>query len=303
MPRIRIAHPIEILVRGDLREVLKDKHCFADVVYLDPPFGTGRDFGAYGDGIESFAVDGFDGRISDIVAFASDELSRRWLRYLASCLVPIRDATKPKGSFWIHIDERCSHLARLLCDRLLAPAEWRSTIVWAYRRWPCKSRRFQAFHDVLLHYAPTDGTFNVLRDEPTESTVKKWGNKTQVRKQKTDGRMISVATDIPSLGPAMGDVWHIQPVAPKADERKRASNYPTVKPESLLDRVISSSTNPGDVVLDLGAGSGTALAVARRLGRGFVGIDRSEIAIAACEKRLGIVASNAGIDTGILPSQ
>jgi DNA modification methylase len=295
MPRVRVHSPIEVLIRGDLRRVLKDKRNIAAAVYFDPPFGTGRDFGAYGDALRDFSVDGFDvpwNELSPILNLAPDAVSRTWLAYLGSCLLPIRNAAKPLASFWIHIDERYSHLARLLCDRLLAPAEWRSTIVWAYRRWPCKSRRFQAFHDVLLHYAPEYGTFNVLRDEPTESTVKKWGNKTQVRKQMTDGRMISVATDIPSLGPAMGDVWKIQPVAPKADERKRASNYPTLKPEALIERAILSTTNPGDVVLDPGAGSGTTLAVARRLGRGWIGIDRGDAAIAACEKRLGVVASS-----------
>jgi DNA modification methylase len=294
MPRVRFRFLPEILIRGDLREVLKDRRDIADMSYLDPPFGTGRDFGAYGDGQRDFSVDGFDvpwDELAPILKFAPDSASRTWLTYLGSCLLPIRNAVKESGSFWIHIDERYSHLARLLCDRLLVPAAWRSTIVWAYRRWPSKSRRFQAFHDVLFHYAPEGGTFNVLRDEPTESTVKKWGNKTQVRKKKEDGRMISVATDIPSLGPAMGDVWYIQPVAPKDNERKRASNYPTLKPENLLDRVILSSTNPGDIVLDSGAGSGTTLAAARRLGRGFIGIDRSEVAIAACENRLGIVCS------------
>jgi len=289
VPRFRVPSLPKILVHGDLREFLKDKHDIADLVYFDPPFGTGRDFGAYGDASRDLSVDGFfvpHVEIDPILKFAPDEISRVWLAYLASCLLPIRQATKRSGSFWIHIDERYSHLARLLCDRLLAPAKWRSTIVWAYRRWPSKSRRFQSFHDVLFHYAPEDGTFNVLRDKPTESTVKKWGNKTQVRKQKADGRMISVSTDIPSLGPAMGDVWYIQPVAPKADERKRASNYPTTKPESLLARAILSASNPGDVLLDPGAGSGTSLVVANEHGRGWIGIDRSKTAIDACEKRL-----------------
>lgn len=295
MPRIRVQPLPEILIRGDLRDVLKDKPNVADLVYFDPPFGTGRDFGAYGDASRDLSVDGFAvpwDELSPILKFAPDAISRVWLTFLASCLLPIRKATKATGSVWVHIDERYSHLARILCDRLLAPAKWRSTVVWAYRRWPSKSRRFQSFHDVLFHYAPDDGTFNVLRDKPTESTVKKWGNKTQVRKQMSDGRKISVATDIPSLGPAMGDVWYIQPVAPKADERKRGSNFPTLKPESLLDRVILSSSNPGDVLLDPGAGGGTSLAAARRLGRGFIGIDRGDVAIAACERRLGIVASS-----------
>jgi site-specific DNA-methyltransferase (adenine-specific) len=296
MPRVAIQPRTELLIRGDLRAVLKDKRDIADLVYFDPLFGTGRDFGAYEDRGESLSVEGFVPSMfvtNPVTQLAPDLPSRTWLEYLASCLVPIRQAAKPTASIWIHVDERWSHLARLLCDRLLSPARWQSTVIWAYRRWPCKARRFQAFHDVLFHYAPEGGTFNVLRDKPTESTVKKWGNKTQVQKQKADGRMISVATDIPSLGPAMGDVWYIQPVAPKAEERKRGSNYPTMKPQTLLSRVILSSSNPGDVVLDPGAGSGTALEVARELGRQWIGIDRSDDAIRACEKRLGVTASSS----------
>lgn len=296
MPRVRVSSKTEVLICGDLREVLKDKSDIADLVYFDPPFGTGRDFGAYKDGQSDFSVDGFAvpwDELSSILKFAPDAVLRTWLSYLGSCLLPIRNAAKKSASFWIHVDERYSHLARLLCDRLLAPAEWRSTVVWAYRRWPSRSRRFQSMHDVLFHYAPKDGTFNVLHDRPTESTVKKWGDKTQVRKKLEDGRLISVSTDIPSLGPAMGDVWSISVIAPRAYERRSGSKYPTQKPEELLRRAILSSSDPGDVVLDPGAGSGTSLAVAKRLGRGFVGIDRSDEAIAACESRLGIVASSA----------
>ena len=288
MPRFRVPSLPKILVHGDLREFLKDKRDIADLVYFDPPFGTGRDFGAYGDALRDLFVDGFfvpRVEIDPILKFAPDEISRVWLSYLASCLLPIRQATKRSGSFWIHIDERYSHLARLLCDRLLAPAKWRSTIVWDYRRWPSKSRRFQSFHDVLFHYAPEDGTFNVLYDELSASSIAKWGRNKKV-KAMVDGRITSVLTDEPSPGVPMGDVWHIQPVAPKADERKRASNYPTTKPESLLARVILSASNPGDVLLDPGAGSGTSLVVANEHGRGWIGIDRSKTAIDACEKRL-----------------
>lgn len=297
MPRVRVATPIEILIRGDLRAVLKDKRNIADTVYFDPLFGTGKDFGAYCDRGKSLSVDGFsfsvdeEASVSLVTQLAPDRSVNSWLYYLASCLLPIRNAAKSTASIWIHVDERRSHLARLLCDRLLAPAEWQSTIVWAYRRWPSKSKRFQAFHDVLFHYAPEGGTFNVLRDEPTESTVKTWGRKKQSARFVDGKRIASESTEEDSMGPAMGDVWNISVIAPSGNERTRGSKFPTQKPEALLERIIISSTNPGDVVLDPGAGSGTSLAVARRLGRGFVGIDRSDVAIAASETRLGIVAS------------
>lgn len=290
MPRFRVPSLPKILVHGDLREVLKDKRDIADLVYFDPPFGTGRDFGAYGDASRDLSVDDHfvpRGEIDPILKFAPDEISRVWLVYLASCLFPIRNATKQRGSFWIHIDERYSHLARLLCDRLLAPAKWRSTIVWAYRRWPSKSRRFQSFHDVLFHYAPEDGTFNVLYDELSASSIAKWGRNKKV-KAMVDGRITSVSTDEPSPGVPMGDVWSISIIAPKSKERDRGCRFPTQKPVDLIKRVILSTSSVGDVLLDPGVGSGTSLVAANEHGRGWIGIDRSKTAIDACEKRLRV---------------
>jgi DNA modification methylase len=152
---------------------------------------------------------------------------------------------------------------------------------------------------VIFHYAPEGGTFNVLYDELSASSIAKWGRNKKV-KAMVDGRITSVSTDEPSPGVPMGDVWSISIIAPKSKERDRGCRFPTQKPVDLIKRVILSTSSVGDVVLDPCAGSGTSLEAARACGRGWIGIDRSEIAIAACERRLGIVASNSGIDTGIL---
>ena len=81
----------------------------------------------------------------------------------------------------------------------------------------------------------------------------------------------------------MGDVWDIGVIAPVSRER---TGYPSQKPEALLDRLIRALTQPGDRVLDPYAGSGTTLVVAARLGRSFVGIDRSDVARETIESRL-----------------
>jgi site-specific DNA-methyltransferase (adenine-specific) len=81
----------------------------------------------------------------------------------------------------------------------------------------------------------------------------------------------------------MGDVWDIGVIAPIAKER---TGYPSQKPEALLERLVHALTNPGDLVVDPYAGSGTTLAVAARLGRRFVGIDQSAVAIEVASRRL-----------------
>lgn len=81
----------------------------------------------------------------------------------------------------------------------------------------------------------------------------------------------------------MGDVWEIGVIAPISRER---TGYPSQKPEALLERLITALSDEGDLVLDPYAGSGTTLAVAARLGRAFVGIDQSDVAIDVASRRL-----------------
>jgi site-specific DNA-methyltransferase (adenine-specific) len=80
----------------------------------------------------------------------------------------------------------------------------------------------------------------------------------------------------------MGDVWEIGVIAPVARER---TGYPSQKPEALLERLVGALSNPGDVVLDPYAGSGTTLAVAHKMGRAFIGIDASPVALETTRAR------------------
>lgn len=281
-----------------MRDVLPTLHeASVDLAYLDPPFGTGRDFGAYDDRSGALSSmtkprDALDPRIDVVLSLCPDVAGRTWLAGLAECLSAVRRVLKPSGSAWVHLDERRAHLARLVCEIVLAPARWRSTVIWSYRRWPNKARRFQATHDVLFHLAPDDGTFNVIRDELAPSTVRAWGTNKTRSFRREDGKYAVESTDVPSEGPAMGDVWSISYLAPVALERERGSKYPTQKPESLVQRIILSSSNPGDVVLDPCAGSGTTLATSARLGRRWIGVDAGDDAIRAIEKRLGVEAES-----------
>lgn len=297
MPRIPRPPPAGCLVRGDLRDVIpRQPEAFADLVYFDPLFGTGRNFGSYDDRPSRLSrrreAEETDPRTSSILDLASGADGRAWLAFLASCLRPIRRAARPRATLWIRLDERRAHLARALCDALLAPARWRSTVVWSYRRWPSPARRFQVTHDVLFVYAPDGGTFNVLRGEPSPSTLKTWGRGKQSAVFRDGERVRSESTSEPSPGPPLGDVWEIPIVAPSGKDRKRGSNYPTAKPEFLLRRIVESTSNPGDLVLDPACGSGTALVAARDLGRRWCGIDVGEEAIRASAQRLGVEPSS-----------
>lgn len=141
-------------------------------------------------------------------------------------------------------------------------------------------------HDVLLRWRK-DPKVAPRWNQPYEplaaSTLATWGTRKQLAVFKDGRRARSSSTQEITAGVPMGDVWEIGVLAPIARER---TGYPSQKPEALLERVVSALSNPGDVVLDPYAGSGTTLAVARRLGRGFIGIDAGPVAIATTLERL-----------------
>jgi DNA modification methylase len=210
-----------------------------------------------------------------------------WIDSLRGPLSLVWEMLVETGSMVVHVDPRGSHLVRGLLDSICNPGSFASEIVWRYRRWPCKSSNFQRVHDTLLRFVKdpkVKPTWNQLYEPLSPSTLKVWGDKRKQKAKSVDGKRIrSVLTEELSKGCAMGDVWDISIIAPQTAER---TGYPTQKPEELLERLILSCTNPGDWILDPYLGSGTSLAVAHRLGRNGVGVDKSVTAIEISTKRI-----------------
>src|SRR5215831_7752173 len=142
-------------------------------------------------------------------------------------------------------------------------------------------------HDVLLFYSrdrAAERTFHVLYgyEKLAESTIKTYGTKRQ-KADFSSGHRKPSTEDVESLGPPLSDVWEVGIIAPMSKERL---GYPTQKPEALLERVIKASSNEGDVVLDPFCGCGTAVAVAQRLNRRWIGTDITHLAIGLMKNRL-----------------
>lgn len=262
-----------ILLQGDCGELaaqlIPDS---AALVYLDPPFCTGRVH--YTKSKEMAFADRWPS-VSSLVAYWSERIRALW------------PAVARGGSLVLHVDPRSSHYFKVALDSILTDAEFASEIVWRYRRWPTKTRNFQRMHDVLLRYVKRDGEpiFNQLHEPLATSTVETWGTSKQLAVTKGGKRTRSVTTKTASPGVPMSDVWDIGIIAPSGRER---TGYPTQKPEALLERLILTLTNPGDTVLDPCFGSGTTLAVALRLGRSAIGIDSGDVAHRVARERLGL---------------
>lgn len=256
------------------------------LAYMDPPFLTGRVHKAIRRGKtpdERELTVAFDDRWSDRAAY---------LESIGSRLTEIRELLAPHGSVVVHVDPKTSHYVKVLCDEIFGEECFASEIIWRYRRWPSKTPNFQRVHDVLLRYRKDPDAaprWTTLYEPLAPSTLATWGTKKQRAVVGSSGRRLrSSSTEEATQGVPMGDVWEIGVIAPVARER---TGYPSQKPEALLERLITALSHPGDVVLDPYAGSGTTLAVASRLGRRYLGLDASDVAIATSKARLGALES------------
>jgi DNA modification methylase len=287
-----------MLVEGDNLAAMaalhrRSRNAFS-LAYMDPPFLTGRQ--------HAKILRSRDRRTGQLVRAQQPAFDDRWegldeyLTALRARVVMARRLLAPHGSLVVHVDTKTSHYVKIMCDEIFGLDCFASEIVWRYRRWPSRTRNFQRVHDVLLRYvrdpdAPT--RFNQLYEPLAASTLATWGDRKQRAVVDESGRRCrSSSTAEPTPGTPLGDVWDIGIVAPVARER---TGYPTQKPEALLRRLVEACTDPGDLVLDPYAGSGTTLAVCADLERRVVGIDSSREALQTIRRRLR--------DLGVRPLQ
>ena len=274
-----------------------------DLIYLDPPFNSNKTYeapigsqaagAAFKDAWTLGDTDlAWHGEVSEqspalyeVIKAARRAAGDGMMAYLimmAVRLVHLRRVLKPTGSIYLHCDPTASHYLKLLLDVIYGRRFFRNEIIWSYRRWPAKQQNFQRMHDVILRYSKTASPrFNVLYEPPSESYLKRFKGKTQVLDPETGTRKLVV--DKPTKGMPMRDVWALSIVAGSSRERV---GYPTQKPLALLDRIIRASSNEGDTVLDPFCGCATALVAAERLGRRWVGIDISPLAVKLVKQRL-----------------
>jgi site-specific DNA-methyltransferase (adenine-specific) len=283
---VRRGDPRSVLIQGDNLQALsalKRRPLRAALVYLDPPFFTGREHSHVErskgrDGIVRRLVPAFDDRWPSL---------QDYLAELADRITVSRELLDEAGCLVLHVDPKTSHYAKVLCDEIFGPSAFMSEIIWRYRRWPAKTRNFQRVHDVLLRYAKNPDVaprFRQLYEPLAPSTEKTWGTRKQQAVVDDSGRRRrSSVTREASPGAPLGDVWDISIVAPVARER---TGYPTQKPEALIERLVEACTEPGDWVIDPYTGSGTTLAVCARLGRNAIGIDKSPPALEISRRRL-----------------
>ena len=237
------------------------------LVYADPPFGANR------------ARQGGDGGYEDTWVDTEAYLGWLWPR-----LEQIHRLLSPEGTLYLHLDRRSVHHVRLLLDDLFGARNFQNEIIWHYTGGGRGTRYFPHKHDNILVYHKGPGyKFN------TDAVREPYAPTSRYARSGIRARSGKLYTPHPG-GKVMDDVWHIPILNPLSPER---TGYPTQKPEALLRRIILASSDPGDRVLDPFAGSGTAAAVAEKLGREWVAIDASPVAVELIRARVEALGTHA----------
>ena len=308
-----------MVIRGECISAcayLKEQGIQVDLVYIDPPFASGADYAKK-------VYIRRNPKVAEAIAQAEQELDvdelkafeekmygdvwdkEKYLNWMYENLMAIKSIMNENASIYLHLDWHIVHYVKILMDEIFGEDNFRNDIAWHYSGWNKKLKTsFEKRHDTILYYCADDeGTnFNSFFEqwESEEEYIKK-------RKQKPltdeDGRRYVLSDagggkrvkryldEAIKDGVVVDDVWDIDKINNSA---KESVDYSTQKPEVLIERIVTASSNKHMVVADFFGGSGVTAAVANKLGRKFVHCDIGLNSIQTTRDRL--VADGAEFD-------
>lgn len=249
-----------------------------DLIYLDPPFFTQKTQQlTTRDGTKTFSY-------NDLWSS-----HKEYAEFLFIRLTQLKRVLSETGSLFFHCDRNATHIVRTILDSIFGAEQFRSEIIWTYKRWSNSKKGLLASHQTLYFYSKTDDfKFNTIYTDYSEST--NIDQILQKRIRNKQGKSVyarnetgEIILDNAKNGVPLSDVWDIPYLNPKAKERV---GYPTQKPIALLERILAIASNEGDVVLDPFCGSGTTLVAAKLNNRHYIGIDKSADAVTLSKQRL-----------------
>ena len=248
-----------------------------DLIYIDPPFLT---MANYKSKIELLNGDS----LNTIESVAYDDKwkggMKEYLEMMSIRLYLMKELLSSKGSIYVHLDYRIVHYVKILMDYIFGEENFINEIIWSYKSGGVTSKYYSRKHDTILMYSKTeDYIFNPQKEKSYNREFKPYRFKGVKEYEDKIGWYTLVN---------LKDVWNINIVGRSSGERV---GYGTQKPEELLERIISTSSNKDSIVADFFAGSGTTGVVAEKLGRRYIMGDKGQISILTIMKR---IAENKG---------
>ncbi|WP_258360143.1 DNA methyltransferase [Moorella sulfitireducens] len=231
------------------------------LIYIDPPFATRQEYRS----------------TQEERAYQDKLIGARFIEFLRKRLVLMKHLLADNGSIYVHLDEKKSHYIKVIMDEIFGESRFQREIIWRIgwlSGFKTQAKNWIRNHDVLFFYTKSDDfIFNKIYLPYPEGYTRRDGSPPE------------------GAGYPVEDTWncyeldHLDSIQIMSFSGEK-TGFPTQKNENLLERIIRASSNPGDIVLDAFAGSGTTLAVAEKLGRRWIGIDSSKLAIYTIQKRL-----------------
>jgi site-specific DNA-methyltransferase (adenine-specific) len=244
------------------------------LIYIDPPFNTGRTQSRQATKMTRSAEGsrtGFQGKTYDTIKgllYSYDDDFADYWDFLEPRLIEAWRLLDAKGTLYLHLDFREVHYAKVVLDALFGRANFLNEIIWAYDYGARATKKWPAKHDTILVYVKNPAEYYFDNAAVDREPYMAPGLVTPEKAER---------------GKLPTDVWWHTIVSPTGKEK---TGYATQKPEGILRRIIQASSAPGDWVLDFFAGSGTTGAVAAKLERRFVLVEQNPDAIAIMRKRL-----------------
>jgi len=264
-----------IVLFADNIEILKEiPDNSINLIYVDPPFNTGKkqtkntikaEISKNEQGRVGFKNKRYKTEILDTKYFY-DKFDD-YISFIEPRLIEAYRILSESGSLYLHLDYREVHYCKVLLDQIFGRDNFMNEIIWAYDYGGRPKNRWPAKHDNILFYVKTKGKhiFNFEEIERIPYMAPKL-----------------VGDEKAALGKIPTDVWWHTIVPTNSKEK---TGYPTQKPLNIIKRIIQASSNPGDIVLDFFAGSGTTGMAAIELQRKFILIDNNPQAIDIMKKR------------------
>lgn len=238
------------------------------LVYIDPPFFSkskySANLGYKGFKIRNMAYnDIFDGNIV------------QYIEFLAVRLFCIRDLLSETGSVWVHLDWHAVHYIKIVMDEIFGEQNFVNEIIWSYKSGGSGKRSFSKKHDTILFYSKSKKyNLNIPKEKSYNRGFKPY-KFSGVKEYEDENGWYTMVN--------MKDVWQLDMLGRSSKER---TGYMTQKPETLMTRIIESTTNPGDICIDFFSGSGSFAASCEKLGRKWFASDFGAAATSIFRRRL-----------------
>lgn len=268
-----------------MSHLLKEYRGQVDLIYIDPPYDSKADYK------KKIKLKGKE-VLNDNSNFEEKQYTDIWtndeyLQFMYERLILLKELLSDNGCIYLHCDWHKVHHLRCIMDEVFGQDNFRNEIIWWYLWGGRGKSQWNSKHDNILFYSKsTDWVFNYM-DVLDDHNLMTEGSKNRLNYAGALVTSKSEKSEIPEDKVLPSDVWYIATINAMAKEKE---NYPTQKPEKLLDKIIKASSNEGGLIFDCFMGSGTTQAVAMKLGRRFIGADINLGAIQTTTKRLLNVA-------------